>query len=193
MTFDEMITNHSALTLGDLGDEEHSTFFNAVAQMGLQDKFPPQTLLKDIPGLLAELPPETADRLRATELTVEVTAEVPPEDTTSIPGVEDLKAITAISPREGNGRMIIGSLFCLVMAFTIIVFTMIIAMVAVHRMEFPSTTLTAVIVLPTMYVAWFYMGIINKERRDILSALVGSKISPSAVVALVEAIRKPKV
>lgn len=188
MNFEEVVTTHQALTLGELENSNTSSFFAVVNTLGLQEIFTPYTPIKDIPALLATLTQEQADQLRQVDIQLDPSLPT----TSTAPGVEDLKAISSLSPRESNGRFFIGALFCLVMAFTIIIFTMVIAMVAVKRMEFPSTTLCAVIVLPTMYVAWFYMGIINKERRDILSALVGSKISPGAITAIVDAIRKPK-
>lgn len=192
MTFDEIIVNHASLTLGDLGDLNSNAFFDAVSELGLQDTFTPDTPMKDVAGLIAALPADVAEKLRSVDFKLDPTPQ-PGSTDSAAPGVEDLKAIGTLSPRESIGRLIVGSLFCLVMAFTIITFTIGITLVAIHRMEFPSTTLCAVIVLPTMYVAWFYMGIINKERRDILSALVGSKISPSVITSIIDAIKKPRV
>lgn len=188
MNFEEIVSTHQALTLGELENSNSSSFFAVVNALGLQDIFTPDTPIKDIPALLNTLTQDQSDQLRQVDIRLDSATPTTP----GTPGVEDLKAISSLSPRESNGRFFIGALFCLVMAFTIIVFTMVIALVAVKRMEFPSTTLCAVIVLPTMYVAWFYMGIINKERRDILSALVGTKISPGAIAAIIDAIRKPK-
>ena len=90
---------------------------------------------------------------------------------------------------EIRSRRLIGAMFAMVLAFTILVFTSVVAVVCIDKKELPSATLAGIIILPTMMVTWYYMGIINRERRDILSAVVGDKINSSVIADVVNALR----
>lgn len=100
-----------------------------------------------------------------------------------------IKDLATPDKTEKFSRQIIGALFCLVAAFTLLVFTVTIAIVAIDRKEFPPTGLSLTIVGSSMMVTWYCMGIINKERRDMLSAVVGDKINSSTLGDVITAIR----
>lgn len=109
------------------------------------------------------------------------------------PPVIHPEAINAIAKPDRHERIIrqvIGGLFSFVLAFTILAFTAVVVLVCVEKKELPSATLAGIIILPTMMVTWYYMGIINRERRDILSAVVGDKINSSVIADVITAVRK---
>lgn len=103
---------------------------------------------------------------------------------------EQLDSIAKPDRMEKITRQLVGGLYSLVLAYTILTFTTVIAMVAFDKKEFPSATLSAIIIVPTMMVAWYYMGIINRERRDILSALAGDKVNFSNLSSILEIFKK---
>ena len=118
---------------------------------------------------------------------IEVKKEEPPQQTPIHP--ETVAAIASPDKRELRLRQVIGGLFSFVLAFTILAFTSVVVMVCIERKELPSATLAGIIILPTMMVTWYYMGIINRERRDILSAVVGDKINSSVIADVISAVK----
>jgi len=109
----------------------------------------------------------------------------------TVPGIhpEVIGAIAKPDKYEVRSRRLVGAMFAMVLAFTILIFTSVVAVVCIDRKELPSATLAGIIILPTMMVTWYYMGIINRERRDILSAVVGDKINSSVVADVITALR----
>lgn len=103
---------------------------------------------------------------------------------------EQLNNLAKPDRMERITRQIVGGLYSIVMAFTIVIFTSVVAIVAIDKKEFPSATLVAIIIVPTMMVAWYYMGIINRERRDILSAIAGDKINSSVIGGIIDVVMK---
>lgn len=102
---------------------------------------------------------------------------------------KEIRDLTEPSPGERMARNWMGVLMCLVMAGCNIAITAAAVIVSIARKEFPSTMLVATVIIPTMCIAWYYMGIINKERRDILSAVFGDNLKNGTIGEIVSVVR----
>ncbi|URG14240.1 hypothetical protein [Pectobacterium phage vB_ParM-25] len=102
---------------------------------------------------------------------------------------KEIRDLTEPSPGERMARNWMGVLMCLVMAGCNIAITAATVIVSIARKEFPSTMLVATVIIPTMCIAWYYMGIINKERRDILSAVFGDNLKNGTIGEIVSVVR----
>lgn len=141
--------------------------------------------VKVLRDFLNSMTDETAkDGIMRTELDERVPIPSPP---TIDPAA--IKHIATPDRKEQFSRQLIGGMYSMVLAFTIIAFTSTVVIVSIDTKTFPSTMLAAVIIIPTMMVAWYYMGIINKERRDLLSAVVGDKVNPTMVGEIIDVVR----
>lgn len=139
--------------------------------------------------LQLEIAPVDASEIEHPEPDVaEPEVDTPPQPTPVI-HPEVINEIAKPDKYEIRSRRLIGAMFAMVLAFTILVFTSVVAVVCIDKKELPSATLAGIIILPTMMVTWYYMGIINRERRDILSAVVGDKINSSVIADVVNALR----
>lgn len=102
---------------------------------------------------------------------------------------KEIRDLTEPSAGERMARNWMGVLMCMVMAGCNIAITAATVIVAIARKEFPSTMLVATVIIPTMCIAWYYMGIINKERRDILSAVFGDNLKNGTIGEIVSVVR----
>lgn len=75
--------------------------------------------------------------------------------------------------REAKTRATIGRIMCIVLAVMTLMYTATICWVSIERKEFPDWFLVLVVVGPVLGIGWQYMGLINKERRDLLSVVLG--------------------
>lgn len=109
--------------------------------------------------------------------------------------VEEAPALTpptiTLSPeyqREAKQRASIGFIMCLVLAIETLALTGVISFVAIARKEFPDWLLISVISFPVWALSWFFMGLINKERADVVSAVLGIDRSnqPGMVASILE-------
>lgn len=194
MKLSDLIANHENITLKDLGSKTCDTFLDIFNKAKIPLTIDEQTRLSELPELFNRL----SDDDKAAALDLDIPDSV--LNTPVAPGIpnspeplkkqaSDLKSIIAAPRRENYGRIFIGALFCIIMAFSILTFTGAIAIVSIKKMEFPPTGLCGIIVIASGYIAWFYMGIINKERRDILSALVGNKLDSGMIGNIIDVIK----
>ena len=75
--------------------------------------------------------------------------------------------------REARIRAVIGVTMCIVLGVMALMSSATICWVSVDRKEFPDWFLVLVVVGPVMAIGWQFMGLINKERRDVLSVVLG--------------------
>lgn len=75
--------------------------------------------------------------------------------------------------REAKVRAVIGVTMCVVLAVMALMFAATICWVSIDRKEFPDWFLVLVVVGPVMGIGWLFMGLINKERRDLMSVVLG--------------------
>lgn len=198
MKLSDLITNHENITLGDLGSKQCTCLLSLFDKAKIPLNISPETKLCQLTDLFKGLTDD--QRNNALNLDIPDNVMSPAPQTTGIADSQvsltkqaaDLKSIIAAPRRENYGRIYIGALFCIIMAFTIITFVAAIVIVAIKKMEFPPTGLSCVLVISSGYIAWFYMGIINKERRDILTALVGNKLDSGMIGNIIDIIKRPR-
>lgn len=87
--------------------------------------------------------------------------------------------------REARIRAVIGVTMCAVLGIMALMFTATICWVALERKEFPDMFLILVVVGPVMGIGWLFMGLINKERRDLLSVVLGDNQAGGGVLGTV--------
>ena len=87
--------------------------------------------------------------------------------------------------REARIRAVIGMVMCVVLGLTTLMAMVTVCAVAVLDKAFPDLMLIAVILFPTTCIAWQFMGLINKERRDVLSVVLGDNQSNGGVLGTV--------
>lgn len=118
-------------------------------------------------NLLPKLSEEDQDAFMSLEVDENTTEDVTPLEPPTLhlsPGYE----------REAALRARMGFMMCVVLAIAVLAITASVCAVSLYRKEFPDVMLIAVILCPVMAIAWLFMGLINKERSDILSAVLGS-------------------
>jgi hypothetical protein len=144
---------------------------------------PGRVSIANVSEALLKLSPEAREAFLALEVA---------EDT-----VEEAPALTpptlTLSPeyqREAKQRASIGFIMCLVLAIETLALTGVISYVAVVRKEFPDWLLISVISFPVWALSWFFMGLINKERADVVSAVLGIDRSnqPGMMASILEVI-----
>lgn len=87
--------------------------------------------------------------------------------------------------REARVRAVIGVTMCAVLGLMALMFTATICWVAIDRKEFPDWFLVLVVVGPVMGIGWLFMGLINKERRDLLSVVLGDSQASGGVLGTI--------
>ena len=87
--------------------------------------------------------------------------------------------------REARIRAVIGIVMCVVLGLTTLAAMGTVCAVAVMDKTFPDILLIAVILFPTTCIAWQFMGLINKERRDVLSVVLGDNPNSSGILGTV--------
>lgn len=184
ITVGELIQSPDTLEVQSLNLIGLGNIYDTMKGDGYEGPGTPVTVL-DLKTFLDTLNDD--DKVRWNALIVDYTPVVVPS--TPVIDPDQLQALAKPDKTERISRQLIGGLFCLVMAFTILVLTSTVAIVSIDKKEFPSTTLVATIVIPSMMVAWYYMGIINKERKDILSAVLGDKVNSSTLADVIVAFK----
>jgi hypothetical protein len=144
---------------------------------------PGRVSIANVSEALLKLSPEAREAFLALEVAEDTVEEAPALTPPSI----------TLSPeyqREAKQRASIGFIMCLVLAIETLALTGVISYVAVVRKEFPDWLLISVISFPVWALSWFFMGLINKERADVVSAVLGIDRSnqPGMMASILEVI-----
>lgn len=101
--------------------------------------------------------------------------------------VEKLNSIIGDNERNDE-RDRVGRRVTYAMVICCMAIISVICYVSIVNKQFPDAFLSVITVGFLAMIGWFYMGLINKERRDILSVLVGEKVDNGIVESIFNAV-----
>lgn len=102
-------------------------------------------------------------------------------------GEVEAKDLVSSLPSTGS-REKIGIIVSVILMIACMLFTVQICWVGYLNRTFPDIMLVIVVLFPLTALAWFYMGLINKERRDVLSAIVGDSGQEGILTTILSAL-----